>query len=125
MKPLLVLALSALFVTRGASAERLQIFIHFPAGDSATLDVAKRLGLQLIDDGYDVIDLRPVPVDMSATTIRYFRPELRGDADRLKIHLERLLRDSKIDATSVRVQNFSFFYPKPRANSVELWFKPE
>jgi hypothetical protein len=33
-----------------------------------------------MDDGFDVVDLRPVPTEMSATTIRYFRPELRADA---------------------------------------------
>jgi hypothetical protein len=117
--------LGAVLTPIAANAEPLQVFVHFPESSAETLDVAKRVGLQMIDDGFDVVDLRPVPIEMRATTIRYFRPELRDDALRLKAYLERLLRDSGIATEPIRVQDFTFFEPKPRPNSVELWFKPE
>jgi hypothetical protein len=113
------------FGSSPASAEPLQLFVHFPESSATTLEVAKRIGLQMMEDGLDVVDLRPVRVEMSATTIRYFRPELRPEALRLKAYLERMLRDSHIETGPVRVQDFTFFEPKPRPNSLELWFKRE
>jgi hypothetical protein len=59
---------------------------------------------------------------MRRTTIRFFRPEQREAAYRLRDELSSVLRESGIDARPVRVQNFSFYEPKPRPNALEVWF---
>jgi len=108
-----------------ARAEPVQLFLHIPAHDERTFDVAARLGLALMQQGYEVVDVRPVPIQMSRTTIRFFRPELRGEAERLKGELEQMLHENRIEDGTVRIQDFTHFRPLPRPGSLELWFRPE
>jgi len=62
---------------------------------------------------------------MRQTTIRYFKPELRPDAERAKEMFERVLRENGLDGGPVRVQDFTSYRPTPTMQSLEVWFRPE
>ena len=100
---------------------KLRVFVHFPAGAAGLEDDAMRLGLLLQDNGYEIVDLRPVDIEMQAPTIRYFAPELRDDAERLRRRLDPLLAEQRIASSAVRLQDFTFYNPKPPGNAVEIW----
>ena len=101
---------------------RLHLFLHFTDTAQANLDLAARVGLALEARGFDVVDLRPVEAEMRATTVRFFDPALRGAARRLGGQLERLLAAEGAANERVRVQDFTFYRPKPPADSLEVWF---
>src|SRR5690349_4276082 len=101
--------LCSLLAATSVSAAPLQLYLHVPADDPETLDVAMTVGFRLMKEGYEVVDVRPVPVEMRQTTIRYFKPELRPDAVRAKEMLERVLRENGIDEGSVRLQDFTSY----------------
>ena len=113
--------LLCLAVPARAQDDPLHLFLHFTEAAPANFDAAVRVGLQLQSKGFDVVDLRPVGVTMQMTTIRYFYRELRGEAERLKGDLERILAAQGVADARVRVQDFTFFRPKPRPNSLEIW----
>jgi hypothetical protein len=107
-----------------ARADPLTLYLHVPMEDAKALDVAMRVGMLLLDEGFDVVDLRPVPVQMKLTTVRYFKPNLRGEAAGVKTILERVLHENRIEDGPVRVQDFTFYRPTPTMHSLEVWFKP-
>jgi hypothetical protein len=100
----------------------LHLFLHFTDAAPANLDLAARIGLALQADGFDVVDLRPVEAEMRATTVRFFEPGLRDAARRLGAELERLQATEGVARAPVRVQDFTFYRPKPPPRSLEVWF---
>jgi hypothetical protein len=118
-------AAAALVWAAGPAApadERLHLFLHFTDTAQTNLDVAARVGLALEADGFDVVDLRPVEAEMRATTVRFFEPELRRAAQRLGDELEEILAAEGVTGRPVRVQDFTFYRPKPPPRSLEVWF---
>jgi hypothetical protein len=120
-----VVTLSCMLAANLVSAEPLQLYFHVPTEDGETLNVAMTVGFRLMEEGYEVVDVRPVPVEMRQTTVRYFKPELRVEALRAKELLERVLRENGIEEGTVRLQDFTFYRPTPTMYSLEVWFKPE
>jgi hypothetical protein len=99
----------------------LHVFVHFPAGAPQSLDHALAVGGTLKAEGFDVVDLRPVTVRMRQPTIRYFEPQLRDQALRFRNVLANILRAEGSGPPEVRVQDFTFYTPKPPSNALELW----
>jgi hypothetical protein len=95
--------------------------MHFPRAEAEGVDRAIVLGGVLAARGFDVVDLRPVDVRMRQPTIRYFEPRLRREAEHLAEVVTGLLRDQGFETGKVRVQDFTFYEPKPRRNAIELW----
>jgi hypothetical protein len=108
-----------------AQPEPLHLYLHVTEASPRTFDAAARTGLLLMEEGFDVVDVRPVNAMMRRTTIRYFYRDLRDDAYRLKATLEHLLRAQGIGHPQVRVQDFTFYEPKTPRHSVEVWFETQ
>src|SRR5689334_9495393 len=85
--------------------EPLHIYVHYTETSPKTFDTAIKVGLLLMQQGFDVVDVRPVEAEMRRTTIRYFYPSLRDDAYRLKDRIEHLLQAQGVDHEPVRVQD--------------------
>jgi hypothetical protein len=122
MKGCAIALLAALAAVAAHADEPLHVFVHFPEHAPQSLDRAIILGGVLSADGFDVVDLRPVTVTTRQPTIRYFEPELRKEALRLRDEVVKILRKQGVGQLLVRVQDFTFYRPKPRPNAVELWF---
>lgn len=123
---LLALAAAALGPAASASAsspERPRLYLHFSDGADGNRDDAIRAGLLLQHAGFEVVDIRPVAAAMRQTTIRYFTAETRAAALRLKGQLEMLLAEGGIATGVVRVQDFTFYRPKPRPHGLEVWIR--
>lgn len=103
--------------------DALHLYLHVTEASRRTFDAAATTGLLLMEEGFDVVDVRPVRATIRRTTIRYFYRDLRDDAERLKDTLEHLLRAQGIEHAPVRVQDFTFYEPKTPPNSVEVWFE--
>jgi hypothetical protein len=113
--------LAALWSTPVGGAEPLHVFVHFREDAPQSLDDAIAVGGALKAQGFDVVDLRPVSFSVRQPTIRYFEPHLRKEALQFRDVLVRILRTQGVDQPRVRVQDFTFYSPKPRPNSLELW----
>jgi hypothetical protein len=114
--------LAALAAAPAFAREPLHVFVHFPRGGPEHLDRAIVFGAVLRAHGFDVVDLRPVDIEMRQPTVRYFEAGLRDDAARFGAQVENLLREQGFAAEpKVRVQDFTFYSPKPRPNALELW----
>jgi hypothetical protein len=112
---------AALFAAPAAAGEPLHVFVHFPEHAPESLGRAITIGGTLKAEGFDVVDLRPVGVRVRQPTIRYFEPHLRDKALRFRDVLVKILRTQGIKQPQVRVQDFTFYTPKPRPNAAELW----
>lgn len=113
--------LAALLSTPVGGAEPLHVFVHFHEDAPQSLDHAIAVGGTLKAEGFDVVDLRPVSLSVRQPTIRYFEPHLRNEALRFRDVLVRILRTQGVDRPRVRVQDFTFYTPKPPPQSLELW----
>jgi hypothetical protein len=105
--------------------EPLHIYLHYTETSPKTFDTAVKIGLLLMEQGFDVVDVRPVEAEMRRTTIRYFYRDLRDDAYRLKARIEHLLQAQGVDEEPVRVQDFTHYKIKTPPNSFELWFRTQ
>jgi hypothetical protein len=99
-----------------AVGEPLHVFVHFPSAVPGSLDRAIVFGAVL-----DVVDLRPVNVQMRQPTIRYFEAGLRDEALQFGKVVTGVLREQGFESIEVRVQDFTFYAPKPRRSAIELW----
>ncbi|HEY0522266.1 MAG TPA: hypothetical protein VGD08_02675 [Stellaceae bacterium] len=105
--------------------EPLHIYVHYTETSPKTFDTAVKVGLLLMQQGFDIVDVRPVEAEMRRTTIRYFYPDLRDDAYRLKDRVEHLLQAQGVAHEPVRVQDFTRYKLKTPPNSCELWFQTQ
>jgi hypothetical protein len=104
-----------------AVGEPLHVFVHFPSAVPGSLDRAIVFGAVLEAHGFDVVDLRPVNVQMRQPTIRYFEAGLRDEALQFGKVVTGVLREQGFESIEVRVQDFTFYAPKPRRSAIELW----
>jgi hypothetical protein len=110
---------------RAQPREPLHIYEHYTETSPKTFDTAVKIGLLLMQQGFDIVDVRPVEAEMRRTTIRYFYPDLRDDAYRLRDRVERLLQAQGVAHEPVRVQDFTRYRLKTPPNSCELWFQTQ
>jgi hypothetical protein len=126
-----VLAIVAVALCAAASPaqaqqqEPLHIYLHYTETSPRTFDTAVRIGLLLMKQGFDVVDVRPVNAEMRRTTIRYFYSDLRDDAYRLRERIEHLFQAQGVEHEPVRVQDFTRYKLKTPQNSLELWFQTQ
>ena len=100
--------------------QAVRVIVHYSAADRDSSEVAGRLAEQLQRAGLGMSEARPVPFRIGATSVRYFRAEDRGRADRLVAAVQPFLSWNGRAAPSTPI-DFTDFRPLPRPGTLEIW----
>jgi len=117
----MALIAAAMIAVAAQAAEGTKVYVHFSDASAERRDIAIRVGLLLEDQGVEVVDLRPVGIPISVPTIRFFSPGQRDEAERLSRRLAAVIAGQNLRPSSVRVQDFTSYTPKPPDRALEVW----
>ena len=101
-------------------ASGLRIILHQRAGKGRqTIDA---LAAFLAQDGTPAAGYREVPGETTTSRVRYFWPDDRAAAERLKGRLETFLAGRERGGLKPPiVQDFTRFTPRPSRGTLEIW----
>jgi hypothetical protein len=97
----------------------IRIFIHHSAGAANALP-AIQLAAFLQARGFDVIDIRPVDVEIERPSVRYFFDGDQAGSRQLVEAIAAFYARAPGRAPA-QAADFSHFSPKPRRGSIEVW----
>lgn len=97
----------------------IRVFIHHTAGAENAL-AAIQLAAFLQARGFDVVDIRPVDVNIERPTVRYFFDGDQPESGRLVEAIGAFYAKARGRAPD-EAADFSRFSPKPRRGNIEVW----
>ncbi len=92
-----------------AAAAEAFVVLHHPAADG---ERAARAAAMLREAGVEQVVLRPVPLAVTRTQVRYFFDEDRAAAEAVRAFIE---------AEAPRVSDFTHYRPSPAPKALEIW----
>jgi hypothetical protein len=97
----------------------MRVFIHHTAGAENALP-AIQLAAFLQARGFDVVDIRPVDVEIERPSVRYFFDGDQPESGRLVEAIGAFYAKARGRAPD-EAADFSHFSPKPRRGNIEVW----
>jgi TolA-binding protein len=108
-----------------ASTLRPRVLLNYSPNRERGRAVAAGIVRQLGQNGYAVVDMRGVNVQLSSPTIRYFFPEDRPATTMASEIVAASLGEEGLAPPRIRVQNFTWSPRKPVRGTLEVWIPVE